>query len=445
MTLRSRSVRIDPALCKGHMECMRVCPTEAIRVWRGTAQLLPGHCIDCGQCLRACPTSAITPRVDSFTDFGRFRHTVAIPSPTLFSQFGREASPAEILAAIQRAGFDEVVDMSPAVEAVLLELRRVVREHAGHRPLISPFCPTVVRLIQVRYPDLVELIAPVESPQEVLAAATREHRSKVLGLRGEQIGIVYVTPCAAKMVGLKLQTRMQASRLDGAMAVSHIYSHLRSSLAENGAPSEAAPQDGVSGPGLAWALLGGQGASMEAESSLAVGGLQDVIRTFEDLEKGKLRDIDYLECRSCRNGCVDGCLMVENHYEARSKLLQLIRRRDSEISAERASVRALCDRSDLRSGPVVARPQPSLDSDMAKALEKMRRIEDLHGKLPQINCGACGSPTCRAFAEDVAQGHLEENDCAFLLQGCLRRSVSELSSLLDKLPQSNPAVPEGGS
>jgi hypothetical protein len=267
----------------------------------------------------------------------------------------------------------------------------------------------------------------------------------VLGLRSEQIGIVYVTPCAAKMVGLKLHTQMQASRLDGAMAVSHIYSHVRSGLAENGVPSAAAPQDGVSGPGLAWVLLGGQGASTEIESSLAVGGLQDVIRTLEDVEKGKLHDIDYLECRSCRNGCVDGCLMVEHHYEARSKLMELIRRRGSEISAERASVRALYDRSDLRAEPVVARPQPSLDPDMAKALEKMRRIEDLHGRLPQINCGACGSPTCRAFAEDVAQGHVEENDCVFLLQGCLRHSVSELNSLLDKLPQPNPVATEGGS
>lgn len=427
------------------MECMRSCPTEALRVWNGKAQLLPGRCIDCGLCMRACPTGAITPRLDSFTEFRRFRHTVAIASPALFSQFGRDVTPGRILSALKRAGFNEAADMAPAVEAVLLELRRVVCEHPGRRPLISPFCPTVARLIQVRYPDLVELIAPLESPEELLAASIRQRRSEALGLRRDQVGVIYITPCAAKMVGLKLQTRLQHSHLDGRVAVSHVYGHLRSVLAGKGEVSDGPVENRISGAGLGWALLGGQGSAvggLEIDNSLAVGGLENVVRTLEDIEKGKLRDIDYIECRSCQDGCVDGCLMIENPYEARSKLVRLIRARGSPIDADRPAVRELSQRADLRAMPVVPRPQPSLDADMAKALEKMRRLEELHGRLPQINCGACGSPSCRAFAEDVVQGRLEENDCVFLLQGRLRRTVCELTEILDKLPRSSPTAGE---
>ncbi len=435
MKLHSRSLRIDPDRCQGHMDCLRVCPTEALRVWNGKAQLLPGRCIDCGLCMRACTTGAITPRFDSFTEFHRFRHTIALPSPALYSQFGRDVSPAHILAALQSAGFKEVVDMTAGIEAVLLELQRLLRDRTGRRPLISPFCPTVTRLIQVRYPDLVELIAPVEAPHEIVAAAVREDRSRSLGLRREQIGVVYITPCSAKMVGLKLQTRMQPSNLDGAVAVSDIYGHLRAVLAAKGEPPSANTNNSVSGPALGWVLLGGQGTSLELENSIAVGGLQNVIRTLEDVEKGKLRDVDYIECRACRDGCIDGCLMIENPYEARSKLMRLIRARSPEIDANRPVVRALLQRTDLAAKPVVPRPQEALDPDMAKAIEKMRQLEELHTRLPQMNCGACGAPTCRAFAEDVVQGRREDQNCVFLLQDQLRGTVTQLNDILGKLPR----------
>ena len=134
------------------------------------------------------------------------------------------------------------------------------------------FCPTVVRLIQARYPQLAHLIAPLESPQELTAIAVREHRVKVLGLRREQIGVIYITPCAAKMVGLKLQTRQESSQMDGAVAVSHIYGQLRAALANGGAAAGDPPPDAVRGSALNWALLGGQGGSPEIGNALAVGG-----------------------------------------------------------------------------------------------------------------------------------------------------------------------------
>ncbi len=435
MTLRSRSIQIDPDKCRGHMGCMRVCPAEAIRVWRGKAQLLRGRCIDCGLCMRVCEAEAITPRQESFTDFHRFRHTVGIPSPALFAQFGRTVAPGQILEALERAGFNEVVDTTGACEAALLTLQRMVREDTERRPLISPFCPTVVRLIQVRYPNLAELIAPIESPQEVLAATIREERSQVLGLRRDEIGVIYITPCLAKMVGLQIHTRRQTSHLDGAVAISHIYGPLSAALASPTPSSKGTGHNGVSGGGLGWALLGGQGASIDLDNALAVGGLENVMRILSDIEDGKMRDIDYVECRACRDGCVDGCLTIDNPYEAHSKLAQMVRDLGTDLRESDPRVSELCSRTDLfETKPVEPRPQRTLDADMAKAIEKMSRLEEILARLPQIDCGACGAPTCRVFAEDVAQGLLEEEDCVFLLQGRLKQTMAEISGILEKLP-----------
>lgn len=441
MTLQSRSVRIDPALCRGHMGCMRLCPVEAIRVRGGKAELLPGRCIDCGLCIRACPTGAISPRPASFSEFGRYRHTVAIVSPALFSQFGRDVTPGQILAALTTLGFSEAVDMSAASEAVLTELQRLLREPRARRPLISPFCPTVVRLIQARHPQLLDLIAPVESPQELLAAWLRTHRAGMLGLRRDQIALIYITPCAAKMTPLSLHTRRQPSHLDGAIAVAHIYGRLRAALAAQ--PPGGSALNGVTSAGLSWALLGGQGGGLEIENTLTVGGIENVLRTLDDIEDGKLRDVDYVECRSCREGCVDGCLMIDNQYEARSKLVQLVRRRRAPIDSTRPAVTTLLAQEDvLRVRPVEPRPPQPLDTDRGRAIEKMQRLEEIHSRLPQIDCGACGAPSCRAFAEDVVQGRLQEADCLFLLQGRLRRTVSELNTILDKLPSPLPGTAE---
>ena len=35
----------------------------------------------------------------------------------------------------------------------------------------------------------------------------------------------------------------------------------------------------------------------------------------------------------------------------------------------------------------------------------------LRGELPGIDCGACGAPNCRAFAEDVVRGVASRADC----------------------------------
>ena len=41
----------------------------------------------------------------------------------------------------------------------------------------------------------------------------------------------------------------------------------------------------------------------------------------------------------------------------------------------------------------------------------MADIQTLRGQLPGLDCGACGAPTCRAFAEDVVQGKAKASDC----------------------------------
>ena len=71
----------------------------------------------------------------------------------------------------------------------------------------------------------------------------------------------------------------------------------------------------------------------------------------------------------------------------------------------------------------------NLGRDFADGLAKMEQVEQLCKKLPGLDCGSCGAPTCKALAEDIVRGIANEKDCIYLL----REYIHKLSSDLKKI------------
>ena len=112
------SIRFDTSACHGCMACMRVCPTEAIRIRRGHAAMLEDRCIDCGECIKVCTKNAVVPLTASPAGLGQFDYTVAIPSPALYTQFDLDVTPGTILQALRNSGFDAAAALSWSCGAV---------------------------------------------------------------------------------------------------------------------------------------------------------------------------------------------------------------------------------------------------------------------------------------------------------------------------------------
>ncbi len=70
-----------------------------------------------------------------------------------------------------------------------------------------------------------------------------------------------------------------------------------------------------------------------------------------------------------------------------------------------------------------------LDDDIVEAMRKMERIEDIYKRLPGYDCGSCGSPTCRTFAEDIVQGFAREMDCIHIMKEQLKIMAQQMVSL----------------
>jgi Na+-translocating ferredoxin:NAD+ oxidoreductase RNF subunit RnfB len=422
------SVKLVQDLCDGCMSCLRACPTAAIRVRRGRALLYEDRCIDCGECIKICSDRAVVPLVDSIAELGRFDLNVAIPSPALYAQFDPELPLDVIHAGLRRCGFDAVESLSPACDAVTAATELFLAEHRGPRPVISSFCPTVVRLVQVKYPDLLEQLLPIVAPREVSARQAKERLARERGIAAERIGATYITPCAAKMVSIA--GHAGGSRLDCAVSVSDVYPLLASLIPRvqlEGGELLAAETP----TGLGWAFLGGFPRSLPAEYSLSVAGVANVIRILDDIEKGQLRRYAFVECHACPEGCVSGCLTVENPYVARAKIIHRMQLLELAPPPDRAAALARYREGyfDQRTLPEPLPLRP-LDEAMPRAIAKMKEKEQLATTLPGIDCGACGAPSCQAFAEDVVRGAAETSACVFLWQEEVRERVEELGSLL---------------
>jgi len=413
-----------------------VCPTRAIRVRNGKAVIIEEKCIDCGECITVCPHGAIVPLTDPFGELTKFRHTVAVPSPALYAQFGREILPEKILSGIKKLGFDHAFDLAITCGEVSFAIQEYLREYKGPKPLISNVCPTIVRLIQVKYPSLIDQVIPIDTPRELAAREIKKKKSKQLALKEKEIGTFYLTPCPAKMISIKQPAEKGKSHIDGAISISDIYAPLLSAMEGIEKGSYRKALESICILGIGWAMVGGICRTLRLKNSLAVSGLGEVLKVFDDIERGKLRNIDFIEAYSCTQGCVGGSLTVENLYISYNKILKLIE------TLEFEQIKACPDIREVRklyrqeyffiTGKLEPRPLKPLDKDLAKAIKKRKEKEDIYESLPKIDCGACGAPTCLIFAEDVVRGDAELTDCIFNLPQRYKELSQEFSELFNK-------------
>ena len=75
-----------------------------------------------------------------------------------------------------------------------------------------------------------------------------------------------------------------------------------------------------------------------------------------------------------------------------------------------------------------------LAENVEDAMRLMQEIDQISQRLPQLDCGSCGAPTCRALAEDIVRGNAQENDCIFRMRQRIQDIASQLSRLEGYVP-----------
>ncbi len=407
--------KIDADKCNGRMSCMRACPTHAIRVKNGKARLIPELCIDCGSCLGVCPTGAISATTITFAELDRYKFKVAVASPALFSQFALNVTPAQVGRALLDLGFDAVWEYAVDIELIDRAIMDCVKKWPGPFPLISDSCPVIVRLVQVAYPSMVEHLIPIDAPREIAGRELKRRYSQELGLQPEEIAAIYITPCQAKTISIIQPAEEAKSYLDGAVGISQIYNDILIKMRKRANVGESQKDLMRSNELLHWGAPEGEFPNISPERYLPLTGLTDIIKVFDDIEKSKIRNIEFLECYACEGGCIGGNLTVENLYVARSKSLHLratMPKPSPDFEAEVRRRYAIEDFS-MRASVKPRRIEGEV-VDLRERVARRKRTDELLKGLPLLNCGLCGAPTCKSHAEDVAASRADISDCVFL-------------------------------
>jgi len=444
------SVTLDEKKCKGCTNCIKRCPTEAIRVRKSKARIINERCIDCGECIRVCPYHAKKAITDSLDMIKSFKYKIALPAPALYGQFDTKYARNKILNGLKSLGFDDVFEVARGAEIVTYATRKLIEKGDYKKPLISSACPAVVRLIQVRFPSLIDNLVKIESPMEVSAILAKRKTMKLHHVSDDEIGVFFITPCAAKVTSIKAPYEKDKSAVDGAISIRDVYLRLLNNMDKSNESFELE----ISGAeGIKWASPGGEALGLGIDNYIAVDGIHNVIKIFEEIEKDRLKDVEFVEALACTGGCLGGPLTVENAYLAKSRLKKHIKdaakvndviKMDSLTITAQKEMKNEINMDDLLLSDngisfqwkenIKHRPIMKLDEDILKAIQKLDALEKINNNLPGLDCGACGAPSCRALAEDIVRGMADETDCIFKLRERVRQLALQMSELESKMP-----------
>ena len=421
------SVTLDKDKCVGCTNCLKRCPTEAIRVRGGRAHIIDERCIDCGECIRVCEHHAKIANTNPLSAINGFPYKIALPAPSLYGQFKNLRSISDVIEGLKMMGFDAVYEVARGADIVSVAVMERMKEPDCPRPLISSSCPAVVRLIQTRFPELIDNIVDVRSPMEVAASQARSEFAREKGVDPKDVGCFFITPCAAKMTAIRKPLGHEKSAVDGAISFLEVYGLLSGQIKKAVKPEDA-PSPRATSFGIGWARTGGEAGAVQQEEALDVDGIDNVIRVLEEIEDNRLPGLRFFEGMACFGGCIGGPLSFENPFIARNRIRKLVLslpkvRPQDVVSPEEISGMAdeiFCDK------PLEPVKVMQLGKDVREALHNMERVEELSKKLPGLDCGSCGSPSCQALAEDIVLGYATEMDCLVLLKERLRQMAHQM-------------------
>lgn len=405
-------------VCIGCTHCMQACPTEALRVRKGKAVLSPDRCVDCGKCMQACPVNAIIIEQDDFNEIFNYKARVALVPSVLIGQFPRHYSTRKIYSGILEQGFTHVYEAEHGASLLIDQINEYTSSHNEIRPVISSFCPAIVRLIQVRFPNLVDNILLLKAPLD-LAAISFKKELMERGFKDEEIGIFYVTPCAAKIAAIKSPVGENHSPINGVINLDLIFNKVYTGFKKEEKPTCIVPEkEQLRGEDMEWSLTGGEARHIGGRC-LAIDGIRNAIEFLEQIENGTAVNFDFIELRACDESCAGGILTSANRFLITERLNERALKYSSDKSEGKVFDNKSIDRhrqfveSQVSIDSIEPRSMLKLDDDLELAIKKIEQIRKFNTILPGIDCGGCGAPNCKALAEDIVQERAKTSDCIF--------------------------------
>ena len=402
-TQAGQVVYTNKAHCRDCYRCLRVCPVKAIRMKDGQAYVVKELCISCGTCIRECPQGAKAYRndIDRAIRLLESEGTVAASIAPSFAAVFTDWEQKRLASALRRLGFASVSETAIGAYHVAHKTAEIVAAHRDRSHICSS-CPAVVSYIERYDPGRAELLVPVVSP--MLA-----HAAHIKGKLGEDSKVVFIGPCVAK----KAEAERPENRglVDCVLTFAELIEWLERASISLSACEESRFDEEPEGDARYFPLVGGSVRTASLDTDLlaagvvSASGFSEVCELLENVTPGSSPMI--VEPLFCSQGCVNGPAVTikSNVYERRKDILN--------YAAANSGLTPLPehDFSQLtRRYRAMAPAEP--EEEITEA--QIQEVYDKTGKSDpenQLNCGACGYPSCREKAIAVIRGMAEAEMC----------------------------------
>ena len=283
---------------------------------------------------------------------------------------------------------------------------------------ISPYCPAVIRLIQVKFPSLVDNVIRIRAPFELASRVIIKRLMEEEGAKREEIGVFYITPCAAKIAAFRSPVSGKETCISGVLNMDFLYNKVQLLLHDQEKDMDPVNHD-LSSSDVLWPIAGGEAVHFKGYQ-YAVDGLQNVLNFLEKLEDEAIDAQGLVEMRICDQGCVGGVLTTNNRFvarkrlEYRAKLFNKLGRSESQSQYMKDPEFFKWISQEMEIPSIKPRSIYKLNDNYAEAFKMAERMKKLEKALPGVNCSACGAPSCAALAEDIVRGEACIDTCIFI-------------------------------
>ena len=407
--------------CQDCYKCVRHCPCKAIRVKDGNASVIPELCVACGVCYQVCPAGAKRIRDDlprAMHLLSGERKAYASLAPSWENRFPG-ASAGKLVAALKRLGFAGVGETAVGAQQVSAKTAEFLRESKGGIH-ISSACPSVVEFVRRHMPEHIGNITPTLSP--LLA-----HCTMIKARRGADCAVVFFGPCISK----KVEADAHPELLDIALT----FDDLQLWMESRGLKFEDIEEDqlgfdaGRAEEGRLYPMEGGMIDTLKDPAAtdniyVSLSGLKNIERTLRGQTKLENGGNVFIECLSCRNGCINGPIMHKCGMTL-NELVHVAAKRlvHTKSSAGRKIENPIADHLEKVE---IARQEPT-EAQLKAQLQRIGK----YGKSDELNCGGCGYQTCRDFVKAMIAGKGEPDMCVSYLK---RLSQQKANALIRYIP-----------
>lgn len=394
-------IEIIKSNCKDCYKCIKHCPVNAISYSDNRVCIDFDKCILDGTCVNVCPQKAkkvktSLPELKEALKNGE--KVIASIAPSFYAYYDFDKTGC-ILSFLKSQGIFRVEQTSQFAKINAIKHYEYMK--ITKLPVISTACPVIVKLIENFYPDLINLLAPVDSPMVLHAKEIKENYpdSKV----------VFIGPCLAK------KNEAEENGIEYALSFNELEEWMND---ENFSFDKVTPEffndDYIyetSTYPLEGSLLTLCGADKELskDEMISLSGLEEIMEFLKYLRGKSNVQYKMIEMLACKNGCINGPLKPSSYCDA--NYFEIEEKFNKEINMfEKKDQKIL----NINKYPLNRRFANHYEEEIVPTEEQIRatlRSMEKYTKEDEINCGACGYKSCWDKAIAVIQGKAEKEMC----------------------------------